>query len=250
MLEARLIEVDKTAKHEMESILTAVYRGWLFSSTQAGGEANDGGYDRIKLPTIISPALKILDAGLSSMESEKKDKILASPSIVALDRHKAIIKLSHNYLYQSNVDKSGNVKLASQETGPSLEITPLVGRDGFITLRLRISSGEIVGFRKSGTSEAPETSQCEVETCVRVRDGEPFVIGGLYAESRSKNVSKAPLLGYIPLIGELFTSRSDVRINSELAFIVVPHVLEIPSSRYADGDALESGAGLVGALHD
>ena len=104
-----------------------------------------------------------------------------------------------------------------------------MGRDGFVTLDLKIATGEIVQFRRSGTSEAPETTNREVNTQIRVRDGELFVIGGLYQENKSKNVSRIPILGYIPLLGDLFTIKSDSHTKSEMAFIVVPHILDVPT---------------------
>lgn len=231
MLEARLIEINKADKHEVEAMLSAIYKGWVITGTAGAGALRYGCANVDDGPVftdVPDPTIKLLDAGLYAMESERKGKILASPSIVALDGHKAVIKLTRNYLYQSSTDSKGNAKFTEQETGPSLEITPLIGRDGIMTMNLKISTGEIIGFRKSGISEVPETSRREVDTCVRVRDGEPFVIGGLYAENKSKNVSRTPVLGYIPLLGELFTSRSDVCVSSELAFIVVPHILDIP----------------------
>lgn len=245
MLEARLIEVNKLFKRDIESMISAIYHGWLLSSGIGGGRLGYA-YANRDLPSnsgsgVMDSAIKILDAGLRAMELEQKGKILAAPSIVALDGHKAVIKLTRSYLYQSSVDEHGNAKFREQETGPSLEITPLIGRDGFMTMKLRISSGEIVGFRKSGASETPETARREVDTCVRVRDGEPFVIGGLYSESKNKNVVRTPVLSDIPLIGGLFTSRSEARLSSELAFIVVPHIIDIHSPGRT-GFAVDSNA--------
>lgn len=232
-LEARLIEVNNSAKDEVEAMITAIYRGWLYSQTALGGllsysysNTDRGtGVEQAAGTTAAGSAMKTLDAGLRAMESEHKGKVLASPSITAIDGSKAVIKLTRNYLYQSGVDDKGNARLSEQETGPMLEITPLIGRDGFITLKLKISSGEIISFHKSGQSVAPETSRREVDTSVRVRDGELFVIGGLYSEIESKSVTRTPVLGYIPLLGELFTARGSVHSKSELAFIVIPHII-------------------------
>lgn len=233
MLEARLIDVNESVRHEVEAMISSVHSGWVITYGAGGGGIGylSSGKDRAQsgrgaLLPDGGRMMKDIDAGLRAIETKQKVKVLASPSLVTLDGHKAVIKLTRNYLYQSSVDSDGNARFSEQETGPSLEITPQIGRDGFITMKLKISSGEIIGFRKSGVSETPETSKREVDTCVRVRDGELFVIGGLYSDSRNKSVTKVPVLGHIPLIGELFTSRSESRVNSELAFIVVPHILE------------------------
>ena len=163
------------------------------------------------------------------MESDNNGKVLASPSVVALDGEKASVKLTHSYLYQSGVDDNGNPEFTNQETGPTLEFTPTLGRDGFITIKMKISTGEIVAFRKSGSSEAPETTKREVDTQVRVRNGELFVIGGLYQENKTSSVKRVPILGYIPLLGELFKSRVANHSKSQVAFIAIPYILDIPT---------------------
>lgn len=254
MLEARLIEINDGAQQEIETLISSVYHGWLFTygaqglasqytyanslieanvkptGTTTSGKLPILGTDDAKMPVnIVDPTMKMLDAGLRAMETDNKGKILANPSVVALDGEKASIKLTHNYLYQSGLDESGNPEFTEQETGPTLDITPTIGRDGFVTLKLKISTGEIVQFRDSGISEVPETTKREVDTQIRVRNGELFVIGGLYQENKTKSVSRVPILGYIPLIGELFTSRSDKHSKSEMAFIVMPHILDVPT---------------------
>lgn len=253
MLEARLIEINDGAEQELETLISSVYNGWLFTYGASGLAAeytygNSGVTNNI-LPTasttqgdlpilgttatnavnIVDSTMKMLDAGLRAMESDKKGKVLANPSVVSLDGQKASIKLTHNYLYQSGLDANGNPEFTEQETGPTLEITPTIGRDGFVTLKLKISTGEIVAFRESGVSEVPETTKREVETQIRVRNGELFVIGGLYQENKTKSVTRVPILSWIPFIGELFKNKSDKHSKSEMAFIVVPHILDVPT---------------------
>ncbi len=253
MLEARLIEITDGAQQEIETLISAVYNGWLFTygaqgltseytyanslikpnvnptGTTTSGKLPIVGSDSTMPVNIIDPTMKMLDAGLRAMESDNKGKILANPSVVALDGQKATIKLTHNYLYQSGLDESGNPEFTEQQTGPTLEITPTIGRDGFVTLKMKISTGEIVQFRDSGVSEVPETTKREVDTQIRVRNGELFVIGGLYQESKTKSVTRVPILSYIPLIGELFKSKTDKHSKSEMAFIVMPHILDVPT---------------------
>ena len=256
MIEARLIEISDGAQQEIESMIAAVYKGWIFTygATGLGSRytyGNNDSYSNITNPTgtstqgslpivggttdstfptnVVDPAMKMLDAGLRAMESDNKGKVLASPSVVALDGQKATIKLTHNYLYQSGVDDNGNPEFSNQETGPTLDFTPVLGRDGFLTIKMKISTGEIVSFRKSGDSEAPETTKREVDTQVRVRNGEIFVIGGLYQENKTNNITRVPILGYIPLLGELFKSRTTKHSKSQMAFIAIPYILDIPT---------------------
>ena len=71
----------------------------------------------------------------------------------------------------------------------------------------------------------PTISQREASTSATVRDGEPFVIGGLTEESRIANKSKIPLLGDIPLLGTLFTTEHTNRATRDLYIVVTPHIV-------------------------
>ena len=254
MIEARLVEISDGARQEIETMIAAVYQGWIFTYGSSGlsalytyangtvvpnvnptGDASIGGVPVVGggnslYPSYVAdPTMKMLDAGFRAMESDNKGKVLASPSVVAIDGETAVIKLTQNYLYQSGTDFNRNPQFSNQETGPTLEITPILGRDGFITIKMKVKTGEIIAFRQTGVSEAPETTNREVDTQVRVRNGEIFVIGGLYYENKNNSVRRVPILGYIPLLGELFKSRVSNHTKSQMAFIAIPYILDIPT---------------------
>ena len=72
----------------------------------------------------------------------------------------------------------------------------------------------------------PITTTRSVKTEVRVRDGMPFVIGGLFREDSTNNVSRIPILGNIPLLGELFTFRSNNKTKTQVVMIITPYILD------------------------
>ena len=76
--------------------------------------------------------------------------------------------------------------------------------------------------------QMPRTSTRSVSTNVRVRDGEPFVVGGLFKENRTTDVSRMPVLGQIPIVGELFTFQSKNNKKTQVVVLVIPHILETP----------------------
>jgi type IV pilus assembly protein PilQ len=94
-----------------------------------------------------------------------------------------------------------------------------------------IQAGDLIGFRSAGLgAETPEVSNRRVETTVRVRNGEPFVVGGLYQDIRLQQRNRIPVLGYIPFLGDLFTLRAETHNKSEVAIIVIPYILDVPES--------------------
>lgn len=254
MLQARIIEVSDDGKDEVEALVNAVYKSWWASFGASGGmigyyddnqNTEESVYDpdtddrtiappgELTFPDLSNGALKVLDAGLRALESSSKAKVLASPSLVTVDGQPAEVKLTQNYIYQSGLDDNGNPEFETEEAGPILKFTPNVGRSGVVTIQLDIGTGQILEFRKSGQSEVPVTSKRNVKTLVRVRNGEPFVVGGLFSEQTTRSVTKIPVISDIPLLGELFKIRNARKQNTEVVIIVVPYILEVPSGSVA-----------------
>lgn len=256
MIQAQIIEVNDDGKQELETLVSAVYDQWLvnFSNTGLsvgynsinGGNAFDAvdpdlplagapvGSDQSLGNIALDSGMRMLSAGLRAIESKGYGKVLANPSVITVDGEEARVELTQNYKYASGVDSNGNTTFSNVESGPKLMFTPVIGRNGVITIKVQVETGEIVQFRYAGNGAvAPETTSRKVETLVRVRDGEPFAVGGLYGERRTRNRARIPVLGYIPLLGDLFTTRNDQHVKSEVAMVIIPYVLDIPNEEIA-----------------
>ena len=154
---------------------------------------------------------------------------MANPSVITLDGEEAEVRLTEDYPYISERDDSGNPTWSTQTVGPQLKITPKIGRDGFLTIKLTIETGEVLEMITGSTGEQmPRTSTRSVATQVRVRDGEPFVVGGLFRDNKTNRRVRIPVLGQLPILGELFTYRYNERNKTQVVMLVVPHILEIP----------------------
>lgn len=246
MLQARIVEISDTATKDFETMLDAVYNHWWMSYSKGGlnigssyvntNDAYTAVEDRpgtlvTDMKNVAAGTLKLLDAGIVALVNNNKGKVIADPSVITLDGQKATIKLTENYPYVSQRDQAGNPTWSEKEVGPKLEFLPTIGRDGIVTVKLKISTGEIIGtYVGANKEEFPQTTNREVDTMVRVRDGEPFVVGGLFKDQKTKEVSKIPVLSDIPLLGQFFTARTSKNIKSELAMIVVPYILHTPDT--------------------
>jgi general secretion pathway protein D len=105
--------------------------------------------------------------------------------------------------------------------GVTLQIAPRVTEDGFVTAHVFAVVSSVTGFSQG----YPTISQREASTSATVRDGQPFVIGGLTEESRIANKSKLPLLGDIPLLGSLFSVDHTNQEKRDLYIVVTPHIV-------------------------
>ena len=247
MINARIIELKDTATKEFEALLDAIYNNWWMSYS---GGSFSGGYADANYPnqipsTVVSPTpfasdlsglarstLKAIDAQIAAWtQGDIKGDVLASPSVITTEGKKATIKITENVKYISARDDAGNPTYSDEEVGPILEFTPLIGRNEVINLEIKVSTGTITQFLAGGQGERiPQTAKREVQTSVRVRNGEPFVVGGLFGTDKSTTINRVPLLSDIPLIGELFKSKSKKNEKTQVVVVLVPELLDVAES--------------------
>ncbi len=120
-----------------------------------------------------------------------------------------------------------------REIGISLTVTPTLLPDGTVRMRLRPRSAQIVDnvVGQSG-NVYPRVTESMIESMSRVPDGHSLVVGGFYGEVQTKDRTKVPLLGDIPVINFFFKSKDTKKENSSLVFIVTPTSYD-PASKVA-----------------
>ena len=224
MIRASIFEFNDTVTREVANALEIAYDEFTTLNLASGGgtvtyndllRGKSTGIQR----TITNNFTNLLNKG--------QGKILADPSVIALDGKAAEISLTEDYPYVSARDDNGNVTWSTEEVGPKLKFTPKLGREGFINLVIEMETGEVVGTSPgSNGEEMPRTSNRTVKTEIRVRDGMPFIIGGLFRENNTKSELKIPVLGDIPLLGSLFKTTSRSRNKSQVVMIVTPYILD------------------------
>jgi type IV pilus assembly protein PilQ len=251
MLEAQIFEVNDTANQDFEGLITAVYDDWIASFSQ--GQGLSVGYNRSNTEIdwsgisnfgpvggvpgnvtwnngVIGNSAKMLSTGLHALEVQGKGKSLANPTVITLDGQNASVSLTQNVQYASGYDANGNPSYASIEIGPKLNFVPVIGRDGVVTIKIDIETGDIQGTIPTSVGGTLQSNARKVTTTVRVRDGEPFVVGGLSRDFKDSSKRRIPVLGYIPLLGDLFSYRATTHDKTEVAIVVIPHILNVPNS--------------------
>ena len=108
------------------------------------------------------------------------------------------------------------------EANTNLSVTPFVSPTGEITAEIRPEFSNPVGQFTAGVP--PEISTRVIESTVRLRDGETIVLGGLVADEESVDERRIPILGRIPLLGRLFSSKVTTVRRSELVIYLTPYV--------------------------
>ncbi|MGM0502700.1 MAG: type II secretion system protein GspD [Bacillota bacterium] len=160
---------------------------------------------------------------------ESNDSItLANPRLMTLNGEEATMSILDEEPYQVkeiNDDGTSSITYEYAEAGVEMTFTPWITENNEVELSI---SPEVSNFTRINTDSQvpPATSTRSIETKLRLNDGEMFAVGGLIQTEDNGSVTKIPLLGDLPIIGELFKSRLDETNRTELIIFVRPKIIK------------------------
>lgn len=177
-------------------------------------------------PTTVGVSLfsaaanRFLNLELSALEADGKGKIISSPRVVTADQMKAVIEQGTEIPYNS-ATSSGATSVSFQNANLSLAVTPQITPDGNVILDVDVRNDSVGQATQAGLAINTQ----HVKTQVLVENGGTVVLGGIFTQDVEDNVTKTPLLGDIPILGNLFktTSKSDTR--TELLIFITPKIM-------------------------
>lgn len=188
----------------------------------------------INLPTVATATTALglvrafgssaLSLELSAMEEENRSKTISSPRVLTQDRKEAEIRQGTQIPYQTR-DADGSYTTAFKDAVLSMKVTPRITPDNNIILDVTINKDNVDNTRINADGE-PAISVKQVKTQAMVENGGTLVVGGVYQEQISNNISKVPLLGDVPVLGNLFKSKSRNHQRSEVLFFITPRIIE------------------------
>jgi general secretion pathway protein D len=175
---------------------------------------------------------------INAIAADTESNLLATPHIVTLNNQKAKFLVGQEVPVSTGEQLSSNFENAfrtvqRQEVGIKLEVTPQVNAQGDVKLFLKQEVSSVAGPVSSRSSDLILNKR-QFETTLTVGDGQLLAIGGLLNDDERRTIERIPLLSDIPLIGELFKSRSRSRSKTNLMVFIRPTILR----NRADGDAL------------
>ena len=180
------------------------------------------GYNPATLAVSIfsSAANRFLNLEISALEADGKGKVVSSPRVVTADQIKAIIEQGTELPYQV-ATSSGATSLAFRKANLKLEVTPQITPEGNIILDLDVNK-DTVG---QSTAAGFAINTKHIKTQVLVENGGTVVIGGIFELTETNSETKVPLLGDIPVIGNLFKTRARTSNKTEMLVFITPKVL-------------------------
>jgi general secretion pathway protein D len=167
------------------------------------------------------------------MESYSGTNILSTPNIITLDNEEAKIVVGQNVPFVTgqftNTGTSGNAvspfqTISRQDVGLTLRIKPQISEGGTVRMQIFQESSSVVSGTASNSS-GPTTNKRSIETSALVDDGAIIALGGLVEDNYISGTEKVPLLGDVPLVGNLFRYDSRKRTKTNLVVFLRPTIL-------------------------
>lgn len=230
LLRTQIVELSEDGQKSLGTLIQQLSPGGgvISGSTDAGG-----GSLRISLtdPSVVAR----LQLAVNALVSKGAAKLLASPTVLAMDNRTSRIVTSEQILSGVRVTQpptpAGSAPLPPirepvfSSVGVTLELTPRILLDNSVNLFVH----PVVSFPGRQTTfdsqSLTQPTQREYTTQeLRVRDGETIVIGGLIQERQEENQRKVPVLGDLPIIGALFSQTSVNTVRSEVQIFITPEI--------------------------
>ena len=218
ILETQFVELTETGARNVGIDYTNA-NGQTAVGTVQAGQFIPFGFGTNRLDSAA------LQAALYAQVQSGEGRIVSNPRIAAQSGSTAKIITGDALPILTAITLSGVNGVSQQvqyvNVGVTLQIAPRVSPDGFVTSQIYGVVSSVTGFSQG----YPTISQREAETSASVRDGETFVIGGLTQENEINSEFKVPILGDIPLIGELFSLEKSTTAKTELYIVITPHIV-------------------------
>lgn len=167
-----------------------------------------------------SAANRFLNLELSALEADGTGKIISSPRVITADKSIALIEQGIELPYQV-ATSSGATSIQFRKANLRLEVTPQITPDGNVVIDVDVNKDSVGQETRAGF--AIDTKH--VKTQVMVDNGGTVVLGGIYQQTERNTTNKVPLLGDVPLLGNLFRSNGRTNDKTELLVFITPKIV-------------------------
>jgi general secretion pathway protein D len=239
LIEATIAEVRLSDQYQVGIDWKSLGGNLNFTQSVTGGN--------LATPPFVSINSKFgnLSATVRLLEQFGKVKVLSSPKIMVLNNQTAILKVVDNIVYFTTEVEITDKDTITRETftteintipvGLVMSVTAQISDTEVVILNIRPTISRIIDFKadpnpalaKAGTVNLiPEIQVREIESILKINNGEIAIIGGLMEDVIDKNTQGVPLLSRLPLIGNLFSYRNNKYTKTELVIFLRPIVVK------------------------
>lgn len=237
VLDVTILEVDESVSKNLGLSLTPALISTTYSEIVPAAPVSGGTPQLLGLQPLTRTPLS-LGLTLNLLIQNGKAKVLADPKLTTLSGRTASIRSGDNIAILTTTGGSvgtvATTQLVTFNTGVQLDVTPVINADNFVTVTLHPTINNL----SSILNGVPQISTRDTQTTVAMREGQTLVIGGLIEDSLNTTEQRIPVLGYLPLIGKLFTQSQVTGLRNDLIITVTPHIVNPLAAPPATGPSM------------
>jgi general secretion pathway protein D len=262
LIEATIAEVTLSDNYQQGidwSALAAGAKGFSFTQSGTNGLPTSTNTPKMMVLKYANPTSKFgdLSSSVSLLDSFGDVKVLSSPKLSVMNNQTATLKVVDNKVYFtitsqitpattiSNAIVNYTTTAVPVAVGFTMNVTPEINDADYVTINVRPTITRIIGYVNDpnpnlaypcGTNincnitpivnKVPEIRTREMESIIRISSGQVAVLGGLMQDEINNLTDSVPLLGDIPIAGNLFKSRNDTKTKTELVIFLRPVVIK------------------------
>lgn len=212
---------DSTGQTAISGSTTASSPSNALNLSLPAGSINGASAGVFSFSLFNNALTKFLNLEVSALEADGKAKTVSTPRVVTADGKDALIEEGTEIPYQQ-ATSSGATSISFKKAVMSLAVKPKITPDGKVSMELKVNKDS----KGASTPSGPAIDTKKVDTTVLVENGGTIVIGGIIVQEESNNVNKIPLLGDIPVLGNVFKNTSKSTAKRELVIMITPRIIE------------------------
>lgn len=180
-------------------------------------------------------AVSIPPITVSALLNDSTTKVLQNPQIRAVDSQKASLKIGERVpvatgSFQPGVGGVGinplvNTQFQYIDVGVNMDVTPHVSINRDISMKVMLEISAVTRTSNIGGIEQPVIGQRRIEHDIRLKEGEVNLLGGIFEDTNTLSMSGLPWLSQIPILKYFFGREQKERIENEVVFVLIPHVV-------------------------
>ena len=248
MLKVRFAEIARSTTKDWSAAFSTLNPHKLSDKGDWSGTTNSDG----QITFLLDNGTSDLAALITAAKSKGDFRSLAEPNLMTLPGQEAYFLAGGEFPFPmlQSATAGNAVTVQFRDFGIKLRFTPTIQRNGAIRLKLapEVSSLDFANALVISGFEIPSILTRRAETNVELREGQWLAIAGLMDNNMTNNVTKIPILGDIPILGELFKSRGIRQRRTELLVLVSPVLVTASDSAAPVPTAEPSAWGLDGSL--
>src|SRR6202047_254133 len=223
------------------------------TSTSSSSSSSGTGINLNSLANLNATdfAATISSVNATALFTDSSTKIIQNPQIRSLNGQKASLKIGERVPVATGSFQSGisglsvsglvNTQFQYIDVGVNIDVTPHIHPDGDVTLKISLDVSSVINNQPIGGITEPVIGQRKVEHEIRLKDGEVSLLGGMLEQQNMQTLTGIPGLSQIPILKYLFGQKNTEVMDSEIVFVVIPHIVRRKDLNEFNGRTLDVG---------